>query len=260
MSNVTIDKKINVIKSTTDYEQFITLRGNRAISTHHVAQLIKSFQKHYLFSPIMINEQNEVIDGQHRLTAAKELGLPVFYMVNRGYGLDQVKMMNKHASNWTKQQYLDCYADLKYPEYVKFRNFLNQYPEFLIGGCEVLLCGVSRRKKEKLKGDTSTRITSTDFKEGEFRVNDYHQAQKTAEQLREIGPYYDSYYQGTFVNAMAKIHLIDLFSHKHLMKQFAKYGSKPRCIIQKSMKTKYYRNIIEEIYNIGCHRKTNLRF
>ena len=44
-------------------------------------------KKKYLVSPILVNEKMEVIDGQHRLQAQKELNLPTYYIKNKGYDL-----------------------------------------------------------------------------------------------------------------------------------------------------------------------------
>ena len=39
-----------------------------------------------LMCPIIVNENYEIIDGQHRYSASKELGLPIRYIVGEGYG------------------------------------------------------------------------------------------------------------------------------------------------------------------------------
>ena len=66
---------------TTDYDIFKQLLGNREINYNHVRRLIKSMQEEYLIVPIQVNEKMEVIDGQHRIAACKELGFPIYYMI-----------------------------------------------------------------------------------------------------------------------------------------------------------------------------------
>ena len=70
----------NVIHITRDYSMFKSVKGNRAIDKGHVQKLIREMKKKDLDLPIFINENDEVVDGQHTLQARKELGRPVRYI------------------------------------------------------------------------------------------------------------------------------------------------------------------------------------
>ena len=70
----------NVIHITRDYSMFKSVKGNRAIDKGHVQKLIREMKKKDLDLPIFINENDEVVDGQHTLQARKELGRPVRYL------------------------------------------------------------------------------------------------------------------------------------------------------------------------------------
>ena len=43
-------------------------------------------QSNYLFTVIIVNENYEIIDGQHRFEVIKELNLPLRYIICEGYG------------------------------------------------------------------------------------------------------------------------------------------------------------------------------
>ena len=59
------------IHSTCDLGIFKILEGNRNINLGHVERLVKSIQENgFLKMPIIVNDDFEVIDGQHRLMAA----------------------------------------------------------------------------------------------------------------------------------------------------------------------------------------------
>lgn len=64
---------------TRDYSIFKKLPGNREVSIE--SGLIDSMQSNgYLKQyPILVDSEMRIIDGQHRLIAAKELNLPVSY-------------------------------------------------------------------------------------------------------------------------------------------------------------------------------------
>lgn len=73
---------IPLIQKTKEYNIFKYINFNRTKKKHHIEQVKKIIQKENLLHlhPILINEKMEVIDGQHRLEAAKELGLEVYYI------------------------------------------------------------------------------------------------------------------------------------------------------------------------------------
>lgn len=77
------------VKFTTDYKMFRTMPENRIVKQARVAKIIMSFRKvGYIPIPIVVNERYEVIDGQGRLSACQQLGIPVSYMVIPGIGVE----------------------------------------------------------------------------------------------------------------------------------------------------------------------------
>ena len=76
----------SAMKKTKDYSQFKYLPGNRDLVLNHVDRLVKSISKNNLLknNPIMINKQGYILDGQHRLQAAEELGVDIYYNVLDG--------------------------------------------------------------------------------------------------------------------------------------------------------------------------------
>ena len=71
-----------VIQSTTDYDKFIILNFNRDKTKKHINEIKEMIEKDNLLHlhPILINNRWEVIDGQHRLEAAKLLYVPIYYI------------------------------------------------------------------------------------------------------------------------------------------------------------------------------------
>lgn len=63
---------------TSDYFRFKILDGNRDVLKSHVNKIKESMKKFGWIGPgIIVNEKFEIIDGQTRFYAAKELGLPM---------------------------------------------------------------------------------------------------------------------------------------------------------------------------------------
>lgn len=117
----------NVIQETTDYDQFKFIEGNRELSRGHIERIKSSIEKNGNFlntSPILVNEKMQIIDGQHRFVAAKELEVPVFYTVGNGMRLNEARAMNILNKNWHPIDYARSYASTgnrAYSTYLKLR-------------------------------------------------------------------------------------------------------------------------------------------
>ena len=87
---------------TKEYSKFKFLKGNRDINESHVKRLMISFQIHYLLTILIVNDHFEIIDGQHRFLAAKNLGLPIIYLIKPEYGVTEVKKYHENFNKWGK--------------------------------------------------------------------------------------------------------------------------------------------------------------
>ncbi|MCK5848691.1 MAG: ParB N-terminal domain-containing protein [Caldisericia bacterium] len=99
------------IQSTMDYEKFTAMVGNRAIMDANVKKLVVSMGKGQLASIGIVNKKGEIIDGQHRYKACKELGIPFYYIIMPNYGIEEVHTLNSNMKNWTNRDYVHQYAD-----------------------------------------------------------------------------------------------------------------------------------------------------
>lgn len=122
----------NVIRVTTDYDQFNLMTANRDTVRSHIEGIKKSIEKNgnfTQFSPILVNEEMEIIDGQHRFTALKELGLPVHFVVTRGSGVREAREMNKLNKGWSMLDWAKTYANTGYRSYQNFLVLVDEYTE-----------------------------------------------------------------------------------------------------------------------------------
>ena len=67
-----------------------------------------------------------IIDGQHRLEAAKKLGFPIFYEVQQDLKHEDMFILNKNQKNWGAKDYINYYCEQNYPEYVKLASFARE--------------------------------------------------------------------------------------------------------------------------------------
>ena len=248
-------KEVNHVYETNDYSMFKTLEGNRNIQQLHVRRLIRSFEEGYLFSPVIINEKNEIIDGQHRIQAAKELKLPVRFITCKGYGIHEIQVLNTNMKNWKKEDYLNGYCDLKYPEYLKFRNFMRRFPEFGIASAEVLLTQLTQSSRDYslMKG---VGAASKYFEQGDLVISDYDRSCEIAEIILSFKSFYDGFNRRIFVIVIVGLLKNPEFSYSELL---SKLKFNPNGI-QHCTTITQYRLLIEDIYNYKRREKVNLRY
>lgn len=115
-------------KATMDYERFKFLNFNRkAINQGHVRKLMESIKARNLLHlrPIDVNKDMEVLDGQHRLIAAKSLGVEIHYNVVEDASSSDIILMNVQL-NWNNEDRLNYFVKNNFPEYVKLQSFMSE--------------------------------------------------------------------------------------------------------------------------------------
>ena len=120
----------NEIKATSDYQQFNLFKGNRQIKEHHVRNLIQSIKENNLLSlrPIIVDTEWNVIDGQHRLEAAKHLETPIYYIQVRNENVMDIISLNQYQKNWKLEDYIQFHAErLQNENYIKIQETLSKY-------------------------------------------------------------------------------------------------------------------------------------
>jgi len=109
---------------TKDYDKFVFRADNRAkIDHHHVERLKSSILSRNLLDmrPIIINEDWEVIDGQHRLLAARELGLDIYYQIEAAKTIDIIQL--NVQKSWSYADYMNYYCKNGYKAYQDLDKF-----------------------------------------------------------------------------------------------------------------------------------------
>lgn len=118
-----------MIKKTRNYEMFKFREDNRAqgINKTHLGAIKESIRSRNMleFRPIIVNSEFEIMDGQHRLLAAKELGIDIYYEVSKEIdSLDIIKL--NVACSWGLRDYHHFYVKNGYQEYIKLNEFMKR--------------------------------------------------------------------------------------------------------------------------------------
>lgn len=123
-----MSEKIAIVYRTNNYSKFRRLNGNRSVQQARVQKIIGSIKKvGYVMSPIIVNQSYEVIDGQGRLEALKQLGLPVDYIVVKDIGVNECIAMNLIQTNWALSDFIDSYAERGAVPYVYMQQLIKRF-------------------------------------------------------------------------------------------------------------------------------------
>ena len=234
---------MNTILTTTNYDELKFLKGNRAINKAHLNNLIKSMQNRQLFTTGIVNEKDEICDGQHRFVACKTLERPFYYTVEPGYGLEEVIALNTSSKKWTNEDYLNCYLEREgsYPQYVKFKLFMDKY-RMGYKSCIGLLCNTYS-------------INTKSFNNGTFKIRSYDRAVKMADMIMQTAPYYNRCRTWNYVLAMVSLFSKKEFQFDRFLKRLDSGGSRKMMTCSTIKETVM---MIEEIYNFRSKEKVRL--
>ena len=165
-----------VVKTTKDYSIFKKLEGNRPVANRRINKIIASIQNvGYITSPLIVNEKMEVIDGQGRLEALKQLGLPVEYIVHPGIGINECIAMNINQGNWSLKDYIESYSVRGNKSYQRLEQLIKGYP---LANLDVIATAALRVNK----------ITGTMVKDGSLVLTEekYNKAKERLDYAYEI--------------------------------------------------------------------------
>lgn len=220
---------------TTDYSIFKDITSNRELNEKHVKRLMRAISSRNLLhvNPILVSNNMSVIDGQHRLEAAKRLKLPIFY-IQADLNRRDISKLNTNQKNWNLMDYINFYTLEGIPEFKEFVSFYNHNREFKI---TTLLCLTNIDGKRN--GDQ--------VKEGFIQLDNMIQAQAVCDFCREMTDKYgyDFMYDSTWAQAMKKAMDHDNFDMDYFKDKIA---GAPRRLVPCRKKMEY-QEMIEEIYN-----------
>lgn len=240
-------KKERALKKSTDYDKFKLLKYNRRVDVNHVAMLKKKIlvSNELHTNPIHVTKNFEVINGQHRLTAARELGVPVYYEVVDPFDPSSILHSN-YAKAWSAEDYIHYYAEMGSDEHKKVIELCDKYG-LPVSACLILLGHHGRSKQ--MEG----------FNIKEDRLFLFHKTMQFRNQLINEAPEHDHDFRSTvrnvkFLEIILKMIDSTKFDLARLHRMLIKHHFKVRGRARKCD----YVVLILEIYNYGLANKVTL--
>lgn len=118
----------NYVLVSTNYDQFKLSEKNRNVLL--TVKQFKAFQEDGVISPIFVNEDMIVIDGQHRLEYAKRTNTPIEYIVIKGLDEDAIVKLNTTQKSWNTLDYIEAYANEGNQNYIDLIKLLKRFNKF----------------------------------------------------------------------------------------------------------------------------------
>jgi hypothetical protein len=241
------------LKRTLKYSRFKINESNRIINTRHVNDLKKKISiKNLLHSnPITVNSDYEVLDGQHRLEAAKQLGLPIYYIVDDYMDVKDIAVINSTSKGWKLDDYLHHYkteekaAGNENGQYAQLAEFAEKYNVNLFNAIGLLSNRNSQPNAELINK----------FKRGEFKVVDMEHAIRIAK-LRDSFKLFapDFYKSKNFVNSLSKVARNENFDEDVMLKKMGQQSER----LMKCATVEGYLNSLVDIYNFRTRKDQRL--
>lgn len=147
-------------KHTTNYDMFKYFLCNRKIDRNNVEHIKKSIlQENKLHEkPMLVTKDYHIIDGQHRLQAAKELGLEIYYDISEDFELQHIILLNNQKS-WEPLDYLNFYCQNNNENYLNIMKVMNNK-------------NCSLRNVIALAFEVDNRALRNEFRDGKIKFDD----------------------------------------------------------------------------------------
>lgn len=226
------------IYHTTDYDLFKILAENREVHPNSVRKMVAQItRKNLLYArPIDVTASMEVIDGQHRLAAARELGVPVYYKITPQLSEEDITILNVAQKNWTGSDYLRSWAVKGRTAYIVLRDFMQRHPLISFSNAKMMV------------GETNNG-SSDDFNKGLWKAGDISKAEETAELVESVASQVPSFKQPTNTKFVAALHHCVTETEGFDPKEFVRtILLQPRTLVPCSSQ-KQFLEMFEQIYN-----------
>lgn len=209
------DDKEYKVRCTKNYKQFKFVEGNRDID--HVNKIIKSIQIVGLFvQPILVNQRMEIIDGQHRFSACKELELPIYYIVQDDVGLEEVKALNMASKNWSTKDFIKSYATGNHQvDYVYLQQLMKAYPWATV---KILVCAFQWQTGGGVYGKVKDGEFKCSAEQYQSAMNALEYLNLVREQINTVTGKKEHYYF-----AIVFCYFCELVDNEYLLKKINKY-------------------------------------
>jgi len=222
-----------------DYGRFKYMKGNRAVNPNKVNRIVNSVKDKadmLKYNPVIVTSRYEVLDGQHRLEASKELQRPVYFMIAPLADVQTVATLNSNTDSWSMKNFLTCYRELGNKHYEKLAKFMEEYDLDLSTSMHLLYEG---------KAKTFNSPARTIFRDGKFEIRREKIARGIAELYSDLAEFHDGKPSRSFAEAVDTLYYSDVYDHPAMRDRLRHYS----LTIERQPTRKLYLQELQRLFN-----------
>lgn len=244
----------NTLRETSQYECFKYSPDQRDIKTSHVRDLMDSMKTWGFLpsKPVQVYQEGKkyvVVDGHHRLVAAKNLQIPVIFVVESKSHCDAIGQVNGFQRKWQLANFVNMYAKRGIADY-------QELAEYVRLGIPVSTAASFLGGFSSYNSGTSTSNTNKSLMAGTFKIKTRQKIEIIASFLRGHGHENKAYANRHFIAAFDLLMRVPEFDFSKLANKLA---NNPKALA-KTATTDQMLDQIEEIYNYHQSIKVNISF
>jgi len=251
----------NVIHTTEQYDLFQFVKGNRDVDEQSVNRLGIEIKRNKQLVPILVDQDFQVIDGQHRLLACKKIGCAVRFIVQPNLGTAHMVAINSTSRNWKSVDYINQYAEQGKEAYIQLRDWINENSDFSINFAITVAKNSLRNHSYSYLEDGSlmdktyankagkkaVASSGSDIKVGLFKSFDVKEARNRMRTIREIRNAMPAgVWKDKMGDALIQIMRIEEFNAAHLVHQLKGPAISQ---LRNPVSTEDAVKLIEDVYN-----------
>ena len=235
------------VSKTTNYRLFERSSDNRQLVPAKHKRLMESMRLYGFLPefPVVCQRNGDgklvVKDGQHRLSIAETLGLPVFYCIESADW--DVAVVNSTAKTWTPLDYARRYATQGIADYQEGLDFMSAH-RMPVGVSFALLAGT-----------TTFANVSRAFLSGDFKVKDREWADAVAELYLPFVAASRDCRNARFIEACMAVCRVEGFSSQRMLSNLKRCRDKLASFSTRDS----YLEMMELIYNFGRKQLFSLK-
>ena len=216
------------------------------VNSLKASMLRNGFIKSKAISVKRVKKEFVVLDGQHRLVAAEELGIHFWYKI------DNIKKEIipdlQIAQKWLPKDYLKHYSVLGVPEYITLRTIHQAQPKVSLTTLVNMLT---------IKTDAGF-AQRNNFSDGKLKINYLDETVRTLELVHQLYTHYPNkfLFHRTFLVAFMHIIEIEGYDHKRMLEKL-KYQSEK---FKQMITIKGYLEMFDSIYNYKSTDAKRIKF
>lgn len=224
-----------IVHTTENYDFFVPDKTNRPIDWNKVRKLAESIQRKNLLAyyPLIVDVAGKIRDGHHRYYAAKQLGVPLFYIVAHNMMIEDVAEAASLQNGWKLKDTMHHFCSRGFEEYIALKEFHRLYP------------WLSLQSAVNLSYTGDRKDLHEEFRRGLYSANALDFAVIVANAALDFSPYISYYKETPFVSSIRNLIQNKNYVHERMLRKLKFRSSE----LRKCADTSSYIAMIEPIYN-----------